>query len=89
MPLHAGDCATIAAYTATLVNEETILGHDNSPSYFSTWAKPDAFAEATQLAKSPPNKVFCDAPKSTPDSSGIYHPPWRITIKPGIILEVT
>ena len=88
MPLHAGDCATIAANAATLVNEKTVL-HYNFPWYFSTWTKLVAFAGVTQLSKSPPSKVDGAAPKSTPDPSGIYLPPWRITTKPGIILEVT
>jgi hypothetical protein len=31
MPLHAGDGAGIAADAAALINEETELGHLNSP----------------------------------------------------------
>ena len=57
--------------------------------------KPDAvihlaaLAAVTQLSKSPPSNVDGEAPKSTPDSSGMYFPPWCITITPGITLKVT
>ena len=75
MPLLAGNYAGITASAATQVNKETILWHYNSPVYFSAWTRFVAIAGAVQLSKSPPSNVDGEAPKSTPDSSGIYFPP--------------
>lgn len=59
------------------------------PSIFSICMRLVAFGAVVQLSVSPPSSVEGEAPQSTPFSSGSYHAPWRMTVTPGMILEVT